>query len=252
MAKKALYFTKISITLFLIGTFNNALSQSAKKDSEVYLVFDQIVGKTNTGVFNGTEYFNKFRTINEKHQFFKGDQFYKGSLLLTEASYPDLDLKYDVYLDELIIGNLEILGSPMTVIDKGKVVAFTIGNSSFVNIKKEEESSDRALSGYAEILSEKNSLVLLKKHKKAISRKTNSKRAYYEFKDGHYYFLKYKNQLYPLKNLKSLISIFPDQKTILKTSYDSHQRLKKTQPDVFFKSIISDLQEALILKQTKG
>ena len=98
------------ILFFILYGNHNLWSQDTIVNSSAYEVFDHMVGYTNTGIFDGIEYFEKFPVRNEKHKFFKSSEFVNGLLIYEGNPFLNVELKYDVYDNQLLIRNSEVLG----------------------------------------------------------------------------------------------------------------------------------------------
>lgn len=231
----------------LLGIISPTLLYCQEKESKAtyYTLFDQAIGITNSGVFNGVLYVERHPARNNKHKFFESNNFFLGSVKYNEQSYFNVELKYNVYDNELLTRNSEILGSPITILDKDKITVFEINNHRFENTTFSTKK-DKNISGFFEILFDNDSLILFKKHKKKIFKKIENE-MYYEFKDQHSYYVYFKNNYYVLKKVNFLNNIFSEHKTQLKNIYKRYETIRKTDSDTYITSIITDLYKILIL-----
>ena len=111
------------------------------------------------------------------------------------------------------------------------------------------------MSGFLEILLEKEILSLYKRHLKKNIRKSDEKVeylykqvAYYEFKDKYVHIVSYKGVHYKVKKANELNAIFIDYKTQLKTFSNKYKNIKKSDPDGYMKAILTDLNAIMITK----
>ncbi len=233
----------------LIFTFlcmiHTIILHSQNDNTNPFALFDLVIGKTNSGIYNGTQYFEKFQVKNDKHKFFRHKFFIWGSVTYNNQPYFETALKYDVYSDELLIKNSEILDAPITQLDKKKVSEFELNGHLFKNLTFSIKQEDN-ISGFFEILIENDAISIFKKHQKQISRIVEEE-VYYEFKDQHRYYISYKNRYYLLNKVSLLTTIFPEHKAHLKNSFKRYENLRKTDTDEHLESIIGDLNK-LILK----
>lgn len=220
--------------------------------TDYYNWFDDIITKTNSGVFNGTEYFERFKGINERHQFFKTSSFSNGSIVFNGQLYFNIPLKYDVFDEKLLIKDPNTLNAPVIELDKNKISAFTINSHKFIHIFHNEKSE---VSGFFEILLEKEMLSLYKRHLKEKIRKSDEKVeylykqvAYYEFKDKYMHIVSYMGVHYIVKKSNDLNAIFIDYKTQLKTFSKKYKTIRKSDPDAYMKAILTDLHAIMITK----
>lgn len=224
--------------------------QDEENGDERYSWFDNVIGQTNSGIFKGVLFVNEFRVVNEKHQFFGSTDFREGSVTYNNQSYFNISLNYDVYLDNLLVQNSSLANRPVMTFDKEGVDRFTINDHHFKYVIGNK--SDNVSSGFFEILLEKDSLVLYKKHTKKIFRRTDEQIIYYEFKDGYYYLLYSNGTYHPFKKSKELNRIFPESKKELITIRKKHNQSKKTGGDNHIKAILSDLLQLQPTLKQKG
>ena len=115
-------------------------SQKDMSKADYYNWFDDIVTKTNSGVFKGTEYFERFNRINERHQYFKTSSFSNGSVVYNGQLYFNIPLKYDVFDDKLLIKDPNTLNAPVIELDKNKISSFIINGHKFIHVFHNEKS----------------------------------------------------------------------------------------------------------------
>ncbi|WP_422083316.1 hypothetical protein [Ulvibacterium sp.] len=243
---------KISYLLYLITLFCVTLpsfnfSQTAADNPSTHIWFDDIIGRTNSGIFNGVAYTEVYRVINERHQFFKEPDFVPGSVVYDGQPYFDVELKYDVYQGNLLTRNMETLGAPILIFDESNVTEFTINGHRFKNVN--QNLAENMAFGFLEVLMENDSLSLYKKHSKKIFKRTDKEILYYEFKDRHSYYIYYANIYHSLQKANDLNAIFPEYRKSLKAIRNRYASLGKSDPDAYMKSILSDLS-ALISSQS--
>jgi len=219
----------------------NAWSQETIPNSSAYEVFDHMVGQTNSGIFDGIEYFERFPVRNDKHKFFKNSDFVKGSLIYSGNPFLNVELKYDVYDDNLLIRNSEILGSPVTQLYKEKISSFNIAKHPFVHLKVSTIKNE-PIRGFFELLSNGEDMNLYKQHRKKINKKTDNG-VYYEFKDDPRYLLYSKGSYFKIKNENTIVTIFPEFKEQLKQFIGSIEKEKKEDYDSFLISILNKIKE---------
>jgi len=227
---------------FLAVSFSAVLNGQNNRKAP-YQLFDNIIGKTNTGVFNGLQYYDKFQVKGDKHQFFKHKFFIYGSLIYKGEPYFDLSIKYDLYADELLIKNLEVTNAPVTLIDKQFIQQFELNGHQFINLAFDLNEHKR-ISGFFEVLLEHHGISVFKKYTKKMSRIVDGEVSY-EFKEQYAYYLRFNENYYQLKKTNSLVSIFPEYKVPLRNSFRQYSNLRKTDPDTYLLSIITDLNKLI-------
>jgi len=236
---KAIDFLRV---IALFGIFLPSIVHSQEKPTitSYYNLFDQLIGKTNSGVFNGIVYVEQYKVINERHKFFSAPNFTNGSVVYDKQPYFNLLLKYDLFDDELLTNNLERIGSPIIQLDKEKITDFTIEDHRFINIDFNIKNNE-SLSGFFEVLLKNDSLTLYKRHEKKIIRKANKKIRYFEFKDNNSYYIHYNNTYNLLNKTKDFNAIFPNYKTQLKNVFGRYKSIRKEDADSYMISIIKEL-----------
>jgi len=234
----------IALTFLSAPSSLHLYGQNKEETVSAYSLFDEVIGRTNSGIFNGIQYFEKYQVKNDKHKFFKHKFFIWGSIIYNNQPYFETALKYDVYGDELLIKNSEILHAPVTQLDKKNVTEFELNGHIFKNVTFSIKP-DENISGFFEILFENDAITLFKKHQKKISRITDEE-IYYEFKDQFQYYIRYNDTYYMLKKVGFLTTLFPEYKAQLKNSFKRHENLRKIDSDKYLKSIIVDLNNLIL------
>lgn len=228
------------LLIFILTAPTLLYGQEVKNEDSYYKWYDQIIESSNSGIFNGIEYVENYRVLNEKHKFFDNPNFNIGSIVYDGQPYFDIALKYDLFEDQLLLTYINLSNAPTMVLDKNKVTSFEINEHLFKNMKLKIDDSSEPL-GFLEMLSANDSIVLYKKYKKRIRTKTNEKTRYYEFKEDNAYFLFYNETFYKLKNASSLGSIFTSYKPQLKTLEGQYKSIKKNNPEAYLISVLGDL-----------
>ncbi|QCW98636.1 hypothetical protein FGM00_00305 [Aggregatimonas sangjinii] len=215
-----------------------------EKELSKYAWFDSMTGQSNSGIFKGVVYDEEFRVITDRHQFFEKAAYVSGSVVFDKQSYFDLQLRYDVFNDNLLVLNAEVVGLPAIILEKEHTEVFQLGNHRFKNIDLLYPERGK-LSGFAEVLVSTDSLSLYKKHHKRLLKRTDQKTLYSEFKSTASYYFEHDNNLYRIKKATDLATVFPEQRKTIKELHDTHASLKKTDFDTYLKSVVQDLSEIL-------
>ncbi|WP_425234675.1 hypothetical protein [Ulvibacterium sp.] len=244
------HFLQLLFALFSIWSPCLIFGQISEGDPSTYAWFDDMIGQTNSGIFEGVAYAEEFRAINDEHQFFKEPYFVLGSVIYDGEPYFEVNLRYDVYTDQLSIKNEKLSRLPITVLDKEKVAEFQIDQHQFKHLSGKETKEN--ISGFFEILLEKDSLSLFKKHRKKRFKRTDEEVLYYEFKDGYTYYLRLGLDFYVLKKANDLNGIFPKYKKEVKALRNRYASLGKSDTDAYMKSILLDLSALISNQSDKG
>ncbi len=231
--KQPIFFSYFSILFF----FLSATIQS--QNQKVYNWFDAVTGDENPELYNGVLYVEEFKVINDKHRFFKTDKFLQGNVSFNGNTYYDQDLKYDLFYDELLVKPKTASDVLLLQMVKSKIDSFTVKEHKFIKINNKENI--RSNSEFYEKLSENKKINLLKKHSVARLGKTD-KQLYYEFRPKTKLFIFYNGIVYPANKKSDLISIFPEQKKLIRKIYSKNVFLKKSNPDYFISYLINEIQ----------
>ena len=240
-------FYRSQLTLLFFCAVGQLWGQNYDTYTISYQVFDGFISLTNTGIYNGIEYYEQFPMRNEKHKFFKTSSFENGSLIFDKRPFYKVDLRYDVYKDQLLARNSEVLGSPIIQLDKTKILEFNLLGHRFVNMSFELENGS-SQSGFFETLVSNNSFTIYKKYGKKINKKTDDG-VYYEFKNQTDYFVNTNDSFYQIKNDNAIFSAFPQYKSDLRTILDLHRAKRKKNYDNYILSIFTDLEKLVGAKK---
>lgn len=228
----------ILVILYPLFTF----CQQTNKDDSKYEWFDSLIGETNSGLFEGQVYYDVYNVRENRHQFLNTSQFQKGSATYIGQGYFNLDLRYDVFNDNVIVRNKEIYWTPPMIFDSDLLLKFSIERNEFVNLRTSISDGE---TGFFEIILRLNSSRLLKKHKKKLFVKTEDEILYHEFKDDFKYYLQQGSTYFKLRSSKDLNAIFPEHKKAIKLLEKKHRVLKKSDFGIYLKSILVDLEKEL-------
>lgn len=207
----------------------NGFSQTPEKKYMQW--FDSTVGLENTPIYNGflddgDGAFERNKSYAGTQRYFKAFEFFTGNLVYENQPYYNIQMKYDVYKDELLL-NLKSSKNTLFSIRpiKDRVKKFNIDNHFFINVGV-YNVTNTSVNGFAELLIESSSFVLLKKHIKRREEKSENFRMLYEYYQGDYNFLYFKGGFHIIKRQKDLFVLFPEYKkqmrkyTIRKSSRD--------------------------------
>jgi len=217
-------------------------------DISYYNVFDQIVGVENTEVYQGVLYNTQYRINNDKNEFFKNQDFTKGSIVYSGQPYHDLDIKYDIHKDRVFTKLAANAGGGTLILFNDILQSFEIGDNLFVKI-----DSTRAFEietyGFYKVSSENSLLTLLTKYSKREVRRVDKKTVYREFLDKpNSYIVLYKNKYYNMNSKKDAKKLFPKLNTEIDKFYSNVRRLRKSNPEGFQIALVKRI-EILISRQ---
>lgn len=218
--------------ILLLTISFNAVSQI--QTSQKYLsIFDSIVKIENTSLYNGPIYKDRYRSFEDNHRFFLSPDFLKGSVIYGQQLYANLDLKYDLNEDLLVVKledsksfvNLELISE--------KLDSFTINNHNFVNIDRLNIKDDLQVNGFLEILYSSNNIKLFIKYYKKVNKYVKNNQVVYTFPEKKAYYIFYNSSLTEIKNKKILKALFPDLNRKINEYYKTFSDLEKVNFDAF-------------------
>lgn len=198
-----LYFFLLISPLYLEGQAGEILPT-------YYSWFDDIIGPENSELHYGIAYFEKHRAKSKKSKFFPVPDFVSGSVIFDNMPYYGLDLKYNVYEDELLMRVANQFGGGTLQLYKEKVEAFEIDGHHFVKTETSKKQNEIP-SGFYEVLLEKARFSLLKKHRKLLELDLSDKSTFYEFEVlPSTFILAFNHNYYPVENVSDITSLFTD------------------------------------------
>ncbi len=218
-------------------------AQQTDQQSSYLQWFDKQVGIENTALYKGIIYKETYRTINEKVKFYNSPQWFDGHVVYSGQLFSNIQLKYDVFGDQLIVKQLDRLGGGGLLLFKDKVSEFLIDNTVFVNVLDAPRGS--SFTGYYELLLDlENDTRLLAKHIKNDFLRKDRRSTYYEFIDlDNKYVLQHNGKYYNVDSKKELLRVYPEAKKPIDSFYQKNRRLRSRDMDAFMVALINSLEE---------
>ncbi|WP_397446941.1 hypothetical protein [Polaribacter sp. R77954] len=209
------------ILFFTLSTF----SQTDSSEQTLYTLFDKTVGASNTDISYGAIHTEKYKSLDNDHQYFKSKQFYLGKINYQQQTFFNVSVKYNVAQDALLVR----IDNQTIVLESNLVSNFTLHNCHFIN---------HSILGYVAVISDVKPLQFYKKHNKNKVKKLNESYIYYKFSDDNKYYLDYQSKLFSVSSKKDIIKIFPTYKSDVKKFYKTNKSLLKKDLDQFYKKLI--------------
>ncbi|MDT0690965.1 hypothetical protein RM549_14305 [Salegentibacter sp. F188] len=235
-------FWILPILLFIPSFFITA--QNLQAEEEYLQAYDRAIGLENTALFNGVEYVEEYRTINNKHQFFFSRDFILGDVLYDAEVFYNVALKFDIFNNRLI-AELES-DNTKTVLQliTDKVGWFKLGGKKFINVGTNETTS-----GFLELIAGDETSGIFKKYVLNPSEKRDKQVMYYEFNPRKSrFFYSEGDGFYPVDSRRDLINIFPEEKKAISEFYKSNKSYLKNDKDQFMTSLYTELLPLLTAK----
>jgi hypothetical protein len=239
-------YQKKAIYLLIFGTFLNISylhSQSVEKSS-LYDYFDEAVGKDNLNINNGIVHSEPFRPLAGKNRYYT-EKFNLGDISYEGQIYSNVNLKYDILLDQVIYkqnGSSENL--PINLITQ-KVDYFFIKNKKFVNLKEESIKFPSLIKGIYEETYVGDNISLYTKHFKEKVKSLQADVVYYNYIYKINYFIKYKNYFYKVESEKDFKKIFPDYKKEINGIYKTDKKLEDSNKNQFMENLTKQINGLL-------
>ncbi|SNR66250.1 hypothetical protein [Lutibacter flavus] len=233
--KKKVTLQYVLILFFLIQS-TTIYSQIHKPEHENYYKwFDAIIGVGNTGIYNGIEYEKKYRTLGESHEFYITSQFLNGDIVYDSQPYFNIEMKYDVFEDELIVKLPSQYGGSIIIkLIKEKIDSFNINNNRFVRIYiGDKEQISEINRSFYQVLYQSNYIKLYKKHRKTKLARSDKDFIYNVFKEQIESYIYYDKKYHQVKSKGDFLRLFPEQKKRINAFYKSNKVLRKSDNDKF-------------------
>jgi hypothetical protein len=209
--------------LIVIGAFSNLYGQTDLVDlstveSAALQSVTDLYTKTmsrNSGLYVGREYVDHYRGV-RGHQFYESGDWEEGSICLMDSWYHEIEMKYDISSDEVIIGHFSEDGffSPIRLI-KDKVSEFELLDDRFIRLAPTDSGNTGLSGGFYKVLHEGIASAYSKYIKRSESRVSSTDR-YYEFELKVKYYVIKENQTYLIGKKKSLLKVFYDREKEIK------------------------------------
>lgn len=239
--KKHFYISFLILNAILFNPLSTSAQQTNNTEQR-YTTFDKLVGYENTSLYQGRLYIEKYRTINNRQQFFKSIEFIIGDVWYKGQPYFNQLLKYDVYEDELLL-KLEESENILTL-SKKDIDSFSLGKDQFVNLKLNTLPLESF--GYHKVLFQDYKFTLYAKYHKNIWQLKDDNYAYYEFTDAKTkYVLLYDGDYYILNSKKDIISAFPNHKKEIKKLYNNAKKRHKKDSDAIMTTVVRQLESII-------
>ncbi|WOD43026.1 hypothetical protein [Hwangdonia lutea] len=230
---------KAVLFLLLFSTIT-IYSQTTISEKAFYKWFDTTIGQENSGLIDGLAYRELYRTQNGNHKFYTTSAFQKGHITYNGQRYFDVDLKYDIHADEIIIKIPTQTITHTIQLIKEHVERFSIKNSEFIALKN----------GFYEIIFKSKNLSFYKKHIKTSNKYYSGRSIFYRFKGKTEYVLYFNNEYHSIsKSKKSLIKLMPEFKKEINSFYKTKNELLNINYDLFMQQLVAELNNVISKKQ---
>ncbi len=236
-------FRKYSILISFLLLSISLISQSFLGEEKYYIWFDQIIGQENTSLLNGKTFSYKYRTGNGNHNYFRHDGFLKGSIYYKEQAYFDIDLKYDIHNDEIIVNLKGSFGYNMFIPNKEFVKGFQIYDRDFVKLNL--NSNGLKLKGFYEVSYKGLRINLYTKHYKSRREYVHQNTVLSKFSEKNKNIVHFEDAYYLVEGKKDIQKVFPNLKDKINLVYKQNKSLRKSDPENFIKDLMKKIDDIL-------
>lgn len=213
----------IVIPAFLILLPFTSPAQAEKDLSSHYNWFDSLIGIENLEMHYGAVYAEKHRSKSKKSKFFPSPYFSPGHVVIDNLPYYSLNLKYNIYEDQLLMQVANEFGGKVLQLYKDKISNFTIADYTFIRIDGSEINNDAVDSGFYEVVLERPSFTLLKRYRRSLKEQLGANLIFYEFEALDPEFVVHYNTVYRrLKKMDDIKALFP-QNTVQLNDFIKNQ-----------------------------
>lgn len=218
-----------------------AFPQSA--DPLLYAKFDNMVGKKNTGLYNGTVHINTLRSADDSNRYYPADRYNPGNIVYDGQPYADVPLKYDLLKDVIIVKTADEKGNLGVNLITEKVKMFTLNGKKFVNINFEGKAPK--FKGFYEedVLTDK--LNFYTKYRKSNIEVLRNDGVFYRYETSNNFVFKYQDTYYPINSQSDAIRIFPQLENEIQDFFARNTALERSDKKLFFMTLLKQLHNSL-------
>lgn len=233
---------KKSYFIILFGLFLSIQSIHSQNNNEIstYNWFDKNLGVESLDFKNGPAHFNFDKTVDGHNRYYISNDFKSGSINYNGQNYYNVDLKYDIYMDEAIIRPYNETNHTQSNLIKESVTYFKIGNEKFVNLK--ELTANYKGGYYEEVATGENTILYIKyyKEKKDVLK---DNLFLIDFEQKHEFIVLKDNKFTLVNEKQEIIKLYPDKKRKINDFFFMNRNLKKDDPGLFMKSLMKYIKQ---------
>ncbi len=205
------------------------------QDESLYSQFDKIIGPNNTKLSYGVIYKEKYRKKHrDNHNFYQDDSFKRGSIIYRGQVFNNIELKYELVDDFLVIQLSNNNQITSIIPEKSLVQKFSIENKKFINSSS---------FGFLEELLIKEEFSVLKKHRKLSKENRDADYRYHTFKKQEGYILFYNDNYFSIDSKRDFVKLFPNSKKQISKFYKDNKFLIKNDYKTFVAKLITSLPQ---------
>ena len=212
-------------------------------------LYDALVGRENTGLFNGPQFKDEnLHAWDDSHIYFGSANYVSSNLVYNGQLYIDVPLRYDIFGDNVSIRSSDHLSIFKIRLIPESTAGFSIDDRHFTRLL----TTGLALPGHGffEISFIGDNYALYTKHLKRKKRETVNKVLQYRFVNENYYLLWVNNSYHTIYSIKDFKQIIPDRYMQVRNFRKQNKSLYKNHRDAFMIALIKDMdiQQTLLKK----
>jgi hypothetical protein len=214
--------------LFLIIIYRGIFPESVQATTNYSTVIQQNPSDT-LFLLNGRIWHNQFSKVQGDQYFLSGD-FLKGSLSFNGRQFNGLNLKYDIFNDELI---LKIENQPIIFLNKEMADSFDLifADRSYHIINAGTDTLS-TLRGFVNVLYDGPSALYVKYFKQILPLAVEGK--YDLFYQDHHIYIRKGTEVIPVSGRRELQNLLEDKKKEIREYLKSNRlKVKRKEPDTF-------------------
>ncbi|HLF52212.1 hypothetical protein [Flavobacterium sp.] len=241
--KSKIHLSTITLLVILINGFSTYGQISS--EISLYNWFDNIVGKENLAINNGALHIYPYKTIDKSDSYYITDKFSKGNVSYDGQVYYDVNLKYDIYRDLLVLkpnSAYDYMGLNLT---QEKTDSFLIHGKNFVNLSNLKSPKPEFINGYYEECVIGKTYIFYIKHHKDRREFINVKTVYDVFEEDNEYVLYHKNTFQKVSSKKDIRTIFPEYKNQINEFYLMNQKMERLDKKQFMENLMKYINNFL-------
>lgn len=214
----------------------------AVADKRVLEAYDNLVGLENTGLYNGPQFNDPFRSPDGSFRYFERFDFADGNVVYGGQSYVSVPLKYDLLEDVLVTRSNDKLSFFSIELIPGKISAFSVHGHDFVRLSNTGLALEG--NGFFETAYLGNGISLYIKHKKTKKDVLIKKTVKQTFKDDGFYVVQFGGEYHEIRSVRDFRKTVPEKEKEIKKFYKSYKSLYKSNPVAFMTQLVKYLDGA--------
>ena len=217
----------------------------ATENISLYNWFDTKTNKENLPISNGTLHVNYDRTINNGNRYYLSDKFSKGMVSYNGQNYYDVNLKFDIYKDALVINPYKDSENVGINLIREKTAGFTLQGRKFANLNLNGNLPNDFYGGFYEENLVGKGFVFYIKYRKEAKEIAESKFVSIDYIFMTEFVLYYKNNFTKLHSKRDLIQLFPEYKAKIDAFYEMNRALENANEVQFMENLMRHINSFL-------